>query len=223
MREAFTILILLLINISFLSCNDESDPSDPSVASYEVTFDFHWNSENFPDEYPSGSHFSPLIGWSHRPNSEFFQPGTNASDGIKRMAETGGTSTLRSEIEDMINSGLGRQVEVGSGLGDGTGQITVEIEVDSENSAVTLSTMIAPSPDWYVAVVNVNLLENSNWVESKTVQGMAYDAGTDSGVSYRSANLPTDPKEPIMLIMDAPLGNGSTVTPDIATITFTRK
>jgi len=53
--------------------------------------------------------------------------------------------------------------------------------------------MLAPSPDWYTGIVNLNLYKNNKWVDEMTVKGVVYDAGTDSGVTYKSANLKTDP------------------------------
>ena len=208
--------------ILFGSCDDSGDPVNGEIATYEVIFTFHWDAQNFPLDYPSNAHFSALIGWSHDPASTFFQPGTFASEGIKRMAEAGSTSTLRTELQTMIDDGQGRQVVVGSGLGDGTGQIKVTLELDKKNPAISLSTMIAPSPDWYVAVVNENLVENGEWISTKTVKALAFDAGTDSGATYTAANQPTNPQEPIFSITDAPLGNGTGVNPDIATVTFRR-
>jgi hypothetical protein len=39
-----------------------------------------------------------------------------------------------------------------------------------EHPSITLATMIAPSPDWYIAVVNINLFENNSFVNQKTVE-----------------------------------------------------
>lgn len=76
--------------------------------------------------------------------------------------------------------------------------------------------MLAPSPDWYVAIINQNLLENGEFVDEKTVDALTYDAGTDSGTTFTSANMPTDPKVPISVINTPPIGNGKT----IATVKF---
>ena len=48
-----------------------------------------------------------------------------------------------------------------------------------------------------------------------------YDAGTDSGTSFTSSDRDTQPREPIFLIVDAPLSPGGNVTP-VGTFTFTR-
>jgi len=60
--------------------------------------------------------------------------------------------------------------------------------------------MIAPSPDWIIAVRDLNLFENGEFVESKIVQFIPYDTGSDSGETYASANEPTEPQTPIVRI-----------------------
>jgi hypothetical protein len=214
----------LLIIVLFSSCKKEEDEAIiyPEGIRYKVTFDINWNSSDFPTEYPSNAHFSKLIGWSHPTNSTFFQVGTIASAGIQNMAEKGSTSPLDAEIKAKIEAGNGHQYVYGSGLGSGVGEISVEIIVNEENPAVTLASMIAPSPDWYIAVVNINLLENNAFVDTKTVDAPIYDSGTDDGLSYTSTDRASNPKVPISLFVDAPLGNGVALNATIAEVTFSK-
>ena len=99
------------------------------------------------------------------------------------MAETGSTSPLNSEFDALINEEKGYNYFIGSSLGGGTGEITLKVEVTWAFPSVTLATMIAPSPDLYIAVVNINLLENNSFVNQKVVEAKVYDAGTDNGVT----------------------------------------
>ena len=78
--------------------------------------------------------------------------------------------------------------------------------------------MLAPSPDWYIAVVNINMLEDKKFISQKTINAQTYDAGTDSGITYQSNNAPTMPKQPIKIIKTPPVGNGKV----IATVMFTK-
>ena len=41
--------------------------------------------------------------------------------------------------------------------------------------------MLAPRPDWFVGVDGVSLRENGSWLDSKVVELVVFDAGTDSG------------------------------------------
>jgi hypothetical protein len=138
------------------------------------------------------------------------------------MAETGATSPLDSEINDRIASGEGFDLVIGSNLSSGVGDIMVNVNADMEHPSVTLAKMIAPSPDWYVGVVNINLVEGGKFVDMKTVNAQVYDAGTDSGDNFTSGNDDTVPKQPIALIKNPPLGNGVTVTPPIGIVTFSK-
>ena len=207
-------LLLLIIVVLFIQCK-----KDDTETTYEVTFDINWNAEDFPVKYPSNPHFSKIIGWSHSSSSDFFALGTMASEGIKEMAELGSTEPLSEEINDKIKNKEGYKLVVGDNLGSGVGKITVEIEVNKQNPSITLATMIAPSPDWYIAVVNVNLFEGNEFVSNKTIDASIYDAGTDNGTDYTSADEVTNPQQNISILDDAPLSNGLT----LSTVTFTKK
>ena len=61
--------------------------------------------------------------------------------------------------------------------------------------------MVAPSPDWFVGVHGLNMLDsNGQFMQSTTVDLAVYDAGTDSGLQYASANQDTQPRETIALV-----------------------
>ncbi len=225
MKKIKSYLYLILV-LFIASCSESDGPVEMGIesdASYTVTFTMHWNSTDFPTDYPSGAHFSPLIGWSHSSTNNFFNVGAIATEGIKVMAEEGGTETLKTELEAKITAGEGLDFVLGSGLGSGTGEITVDVEVDAVNSAVTLVSMVAPSPDWYVAALNVNLYDGTHFVDTKTITAAVYDSGTDDGISFTSADAATDPQGLISLFVDAPLGDGTELSADFATVTFTKK
>lgn len=208
-------LLYCAICICFIACDTAEETIDPiipnpgaSLATYKVTFNFNWNAEDFPLNYPSNAHFSKLIGWSHTPSNTFFKHGTIASKGIKNMAELGATQVLIDELNTKIENNEGLESVIGTGLGSGIGEISVDLLVNAEISAITLVTMLAPSPDWYVAAVAVNLLENGAFVEEKTIQATIFDAGTDSGENFSAANNPTMPKAPIAITDYPALANG---------------
>jgi hypothetical protein len=82
--------------------------------------------------------------------------------------------------------------------------------------------MLAPSPDWYIGTVNV-LLKEEKFVEIKTVDVLVYDSGTDSGTTFTSFDTITTPQEPITLLVDTPLGDGTITFPVIGTATFVKQ
>ena len=197
------------------------EPIPEGVVQYSVTFDINWSENLFPNDYPSNAHFSKFIGWSHKPNSDFFEVETLASSGIKSMAETGSTSPLDSEINTSVDNLEGLKLFIGSNLSSGVGTVTMNIYVDGDNPSVTLVSMLAPSPDWYLGVIGINLLDGNKFVESKTVKAVVYDAGTDSGASYKSGNIATNPQEGISVLNSYPLGDG-TKDINMASVTFKR-
>lgn len=217
------IYLLSLVTLLLLACSkdkDETSPASKGGTKYRVTFDIDWNRTNFPTDYPSSAHFSKLIGWSHEASQTFFKVGSLATAGIKNMAETGATSPLHEEFNALIEKEKGFNYFIGGNLSTGRGSIIIDVEVTEKYPSVTLATMIAPSPDWYIAVVNINLLENNSFVDQKIVDANVYDAGTDNGVTYTSKNEVTSPQHPITLFVDAPLGNGSKLNSTIATVIY---
>lgn len=172
-----------------------------SEARYRITFTSTWSSETHPSgNFPTTSaHFSPLIGATHSDSISLWQPGALASDGIEQMAETGATGLLTDEIDALIADGSAERVLRGSGLGSATGQVMLDpFPISADFPLVSLVTMVAPSPDWFVGVHDVSLLdEDGQWLDRLVIELDPYDAGTDSGTDYSSANSDTDPAEPI--------------------------
>ena len=90
------------------------------------------------------------------------------------------------------------------------GTRTVEFDVTTAFPYVTLVTMVAPSPDWFVGVSALPLLANGEWRTEVVVELSPWDAGTDSGASYESGNADMVPPASIALLRTAPVVvNGS--------------
>jgi hypothetical protein len=73
--------------------------------------------------------------------------------------------------------------------------------------------MVAPSPDWFVGVAGLSLLEDGAWVQERSVDLYPWDAGTDSGATYRAADRVTAPPQPIQRLTGPPVSTGSSVAP----------
>jgi len=169
-------------------------------ANYKIEFISNWSSTAHPTDYPSGSaHWSSMIGASHKDVAAFIELGITATDGVEQVAETGGTSIITQEINALIASGGAYEIINGSGLSSGTGTITLDnVGIDADFPNISLLTMIAPSPDWIAMIANQKLIDdNDEWVMSLSVDVYATDAGTDSGSTYNSGNMNTDPRETI--------------------------
>ncbi|MYA33138.1 MAG: elongation factor Ts, partial [Gemmatimonadales bacterium] len=194
-------------------------PPPPSgEATYRVVFSATWSAATHPDRFPSGPHFSPLIGAVHNSTVEFWALGATASAGIEVMAETGGTGTLSAEINAQSPGGA---LAVISGSGAGSpGSATIQgFNVKTDYPLVTLVTMIAPSPDWFAGVSGLSLQDgNGQWIDELTVTLYPLDAGSDSGSYYTAPNQDTSPAEAIRSLQGvAPFSSAP-----VGTFTFTR-
>lgn len=187
-------------------------------ARYRVTLDATWSAATHPAAFPPGPHFSDLIGGTHSERAVFWEPGATASPGMEAMAEVGATSPLDSEIRAAIAAGTAERLIRGGGINPSPGAVSAEFDISPDHPLVTLVAMIAPSPDWFVGVGGLSLIENGDWVAEKTIALVLYDAGTDSGRSFRSRNSDTRPQEPITRLEGFPVESGA----PFGTFTFVR-
>ena len=182
--------------------------SQTQKAKYSVVFTSIWSQNH--QNLPSGAHWSKLVGATHKTANAFLEIGQKATTGIKNVAETGNNTVFNNEVTTAINNNEANQYINGNSLGSANGNITINnLEVDKDFSLLTLVSMIAPSPDWIIAINGVNLLDgNGNWKTSISLDLYPYDAGTDSGVNYTSANSVTNPQENITSLQNvAPFSN----------------
>ncbi len=79
---------------------------------------------------------------------------------------------------------------------------------------------IAPSPDWFVGVSGLSLLDaQGDWLASHSADLFPYDAGTEEGTEFSLSNADTSPRGAITSIK----GTGKFSNEPIATLTFTRQ
>lgn len=178
-------------------------------ARYRVTFDAVWSDQTHPADFPSANaHFSAVIGGTHNRDASFWALDQLASPGIEAMAETGSTGTLRREVETAINAGTAKSFIQGISLPTSPASNSFVFDVSETHPLVTLVSMIAPSPDWFVGVSDLNLRPNGDWVGVYGADLLPYDAGTDSGSSYGSPNDDTNPADPVSQLAEFPFEEG---------------
>ena len=197
-----------------------SDPyANPSTAVYTVTFEGQWTAAATPGGVPGGAHFSRLIGAVHNSGVTFLRSGGAASAGVESMAEVGGWTGLRDEVMDAGSNAL----SVLTGDTDNIRPTTskaLTVTLTADHPRVTLLTMIAPSPDWFVGVSGLTLLDaGGDWVESLQVDLFPWDAGTEEGSGFSLSNSATSPQGVITNLR----GTGKFSNARIATLTFTRQ
>jgi hypothetical protein len=176
-----------------------------ATARYRVSFDSTWRSETHPDDFPPDAHYSRLVGATHSDRVRFWAAGAPASAGIQAMAERGRTTPLDTEVQAAVAAGTARGLILGEALDRSPGVASAEFEIGRDHPLVTLVTMVAPSPDWFVGVAGLSLVENGDWVPERRVTLYPWDAGTDSGASYRSADQETQPRGTIQPLAGYPV------------------
>ncbi len=192
-------------------------PAVSQTITYEVRFEGNWTLASTPGGVVRGAHFTTLIGGVHGSGVAFWEAGRQASPGVELVAELGSTPTFRSEVVasphtlSVIQQGV---------AGGGTGTATFNIDVTRTHPLVTLLSMIGPSPDWFVGVSGVSLLDGSGrWRQSHVVDLFPYDAGTEEGTEFSLSNPDTNPQGVITRIA----GTGKFSNERMARLTFTRK
>jgi hypothetical protein len=198
-----------LFFVLLLGCSENDPvltPPEPELnARYRLTFNATWSAQTHPVEFPSSAHFSGLIGMTHNTNTMLFTNGEIATDGIKNMAETGSKNPLQAEIQNFITNETAGTLINGGGINSSPGEVSLEFDVIISHTLVSVVSMLAPSPDWFIAVSNINLIENAE----------------DGGATFTSPDEPTVPRVPIFEITTPPLAVNNVVAP-LGSITFTK-
>jgi spondin N len=246
MQRQFTVLILMMLAVFGLAaCQQkaaetqtadmtaDSAPAPAATAApqagparYRVEFTPLWTKANFPFEYPDTSlihkpHFSGLIGTAHNANYHLYMDGQMPSPGLERLSEMGKHDPLDAEIKAAVAAGNALALSESEPLKDFSQTATTEVKVDGAHPMVSLVAMIAPSPDWFAGVSDVELMENGAWVASKTVDVQPWDSGGDDGTTYLAEDKDNEPKKPTSAASTPHFVKNGTVMP-VARITFTR-
>lgn len=122
---------------------------------------------------------------------------------MEEMAETGFTLMLADEIDQAGGTSIQYQHWFcqPEATNSNCGSLTEEITTTRLKSAVTLVSMLGPSPDFFVGVSGLELLDaQGNWKQSISVPLELYDGGTEEGTTTSMVNPPTDPFEPISYV-----------------------
>ncbi|KAJ7379197.1 hypothetical protein OS493_017700 [Desmophyllum pertusum] len=78
------------------------------------------------------------------------------------------------------------------------GQVSTTFKADSRRNLVSALTKMFPSPDWNVGVDRINLCDgNCTWKRTIVQELYPWDAGTDDGITFISANKKSVPQQPI--------------------------
>ena len=190
-------------------------------ANYELTFEARWVA---PAPLPATAHFTQIIGATHNSAGSLYTVGGQASPGVEDVAERGVTANLISEIDAGIALGTVESAIFGTDTFITPLEVnTFNFSVSASHSNFTFLTMIAPSPDWFVGVNDLNLLDaNDNWRDSIVLDLVSYDAGTENGTGLSLNNPATNPQG-LITELDIAEPNGALFgVGSIARLTLTR-
>jgi len=167
---------------------------------YSCVLTNHWTNTTHPKDYPGNAHWTSPVVVSHNTDYEMWSPGSLASPGVERVAETGGTSTIRNEFTAAQNDGNGGEFVVGNNqFKTDSPQRFDDIMVSPEFPLLSTITMAGPSPDWFTGIYNFSPIDEVNqvWYESFEIASYPWDAGTEMGNTYSISNREEVPHIPI--------------------------
>lgn len=196
----FLPLFAMAVLFSLTGCKEDiSDFNPEGDARYKMTFTGNWT-EALQGSVPGNAHFTTFIGLTHNMNGMWFDLGESASAGVEEVAETGDIDIASGEIDNIISDGNGFSklvISVPFGpLITGSGEFTVS----EDRPYVSMASMVAPSPDWFVGTRSYLLYDNDEWVDDVTFEVNTYDAGTEDGNAFSLDNPDTDPRGTITML-----------------------
>ena len=208
--------------ILIVSCKKGTDQPTLSEANYQITVTGKWQMPQFG--VPPNVHFTYFAGMVHNSTSSLWMPGQNSSLGIKNVAENGGLTQIIHEVDSILalNNSISH---IAFPPPSAIGMVTSNIHCNSNFSYVSFASMIAPSPDWFIGVHDLNLYNNKVWQTDTLINLYVYDAGTKEGDAFSMTGAATIPQQTIILQTPAKatvLANGNSSLPPIATVRFTK-
>jgi len=158
----------------------------------------------------------------HSKDTFLWKEGSLATPGLEDVAEIGNGTKMAAEIDAIIqkNKALYQFTATAPPV---TGSTDLTVNLSTAFPCVSFASMIAPSPDWFMGISNVNFIENNMWVDSLVLQVRVYDAGTEEGDVFGYNNPSTVPQQLVMILTPAKgsvLANGNSSIPAIATVRF---
>ncbi|MEO8193242.1 MAG: spondin domain-containing protein [Gemmatimonadales bacterium] len=197
-------------------------PAQLGPAEYTIVVKSRWTKAEHPLEWPSTAHFSGVIGASHNSDYSIFSIGTPPTPGLENLSEEGKHTPLDNEIRAAITAAKAGSLFESGPLRNFKDSIVTSAKVDDTFPLISLVMMVAPSPDWFTGVKDVDLRENGAWAQSKTLDLVAYDSGGDDGTTYMAPNMDTNPKKPTSQATTPHFVINGSVVP-VGSVTFIHK
>ena len=215
-RYAYWMLGAALL-IPIAAATPGTTQADGPTATYEVIFVPSWNPESHPADYPithgKKGLLTPLIGATHGKDFQLFATGTPPTAGLERLSEMGAHDPLDAEIQTAVADGKAGSLIQSMEASPGPVHpiVTNTFQIDEKFPMVSLAGMIAPSPDWFYGVSNVELFQNGRWVTTLHMAAYAHDSGGDAGSSYMAEDADENPKKPTRILDNSYFGKRAPV------------
>jgi Spondin_N len=225
MLESMKKILAIALFIGFVSCTKEAvnvpiEIAAPFEASYKIIFRLKWQNPEFA--VPAGAHVTALTGMIHSKDTSLWNTGSLATRGLEDVAEEGNSMNMNMELDAIIaeKKALSKFLLPAPLV---TGGLDTVLNFNTSYSCISFTSMIAPSPDWFMGLHNVDLFHGNSWVKDTTVSLMLYDAGTEDGDTFGYDNPETAPRQKISLLTSANamvLANGNSAIYAIGTVRF---
>lgn len=191
----FLVLLVLLPQTLAASC--------PTV-NYRLTLTSLVSPTLIPSA-PDNLFFSPVTAFTHSRRFSSLVRYGYASSAIQLIAEKGDNSELLAELRSDSAKPFVKSIATSPAVQAGE-VVHLDVSVDCHMPFLTAVSMVAPSPDWMIAIANMDLRDNGVFVPRRDGMLKIYDAGTDSGMTFMAPDSGTDPRENIapLLMFDEP-------------------
>ena len=191
-RTTFTTIAPLLL----IALASGAAQAQDETATYAITFEGLWTVDDITDVVmPARAHFTQVIGATHNSDTTLWESGGMASAGVEDVAELGAVFALEREIGQ--NTNADPVVRAGSSFNRPTQTVSGTFTVKASHPLVSVLSMVARSPDWFVGVSNLSLYD-TGW-RNRVVDLYPYDAGTEEGSGWSLAK----PSMPCLVSPDA--------------------
>ncbi|PID95468.1 MAG: hypothetical protein CSA94_01455 [Bacteroidetes bacterium] len=192
MKKYFLVALAI---ITLIACKKNDDETTIELAEgYNYTFTVHiksyWTEKTHPTNFPVDAGFGKILGITHESDNLLFQVGEKANTWMQPYFETNSTTNFQSYFSEYQGSNQVGDIIVKDGF-KASKETSFEFTTTSDNSKVSLLMKLSPSPDWFVAISNINLdpLAMGGKVSYKV---SSYDAGIFSGTTYTEMGNKTD-------------------------------
>jgi len=143
-----------------------------------------------PPDVKAGAHTSPTVVYTHGASAPPAYGG-HATQGVADIATTGNPAVFIADMTSHFLTHWKGGPATSCGAVDPTpAQTSVDLLLNEQNTKISAIHMMAPSPDWFTGIKNIEMCVDGYWAKTMTVTGVPCDAGVDGGVYFRTADVP---------------------------------